>query len=87
MHLFGILLVCAKQQSLLVDAGITLAEVRAELQQGLELLQVVGSRSLMSQKGAACLLTFLDVFDSFSVYQYIPGFFHSADTVSKLQSS
>lgn len=65
VHFFGILLACAKRQTLLFNAGISLPDVRSSLQEGLELLKTVGSRSLMSQKGAACLTTFLDVFDSF----------------------
>lgn len=65
VHFFGLLLACVKQQSLLFAVGISLAEVRRMLQEGLELLKTVGSKSLMSQKGAACLFTFLDVFDSF----------------------
>lgn len=65
VHFFGILLACAKQQTPLFNAGISLPDVRRSLQEGLELLKTVGPRSLMSQKGAACLATFLDVFDSF----------------------
>ncbi|ETN37046.1 uncharacterized protein HMPREF1541_08035 [Cyphellophora europaea CBS 101466] len=65
VHMFGHLLACGKERDILFAAEISLSEVRGLLQTSLELLKRVGARSLMSQKGAACLLTFLDVFDAF----------------------
>jgi hypothetical protein len=74
VHLFGILLGCTTQPDIFVAATINRTDVRSSLQHSLEVLQNIGRKSLMSVKGAACLLRFLEVMDAFREWsQLIPG--------------
>ena len=63
-HLFGMLLGCTAQPDIFIAAAINRDDVREFLQHSLKLLQKVGRKSLMSSKGAACMLRFLDVLDA-----------------------
>jgi hypothetical protein len=78
IHLFGILLSCVKRPSLLSAAKVDVAEARQLLGDSLITLQVVGERSLMSQKVVTCMLRFLEIFDSLGEL-FLPG--HSAAEV------
>ncbi|KEF54632.1 uncharacterized protein A1O9_09074 [Exophiala aquamarina CBS 119918] len=64
IHLFGVLLACARRPDLLSTSNISLADVRGFLNDALGTLQIVGQDSLMSQRGSSCFFKFLELFDS-----------------------
>ncbi|KAK5046124.1 hypothetical protein LTR84_008581 [Exophiala bonariae] len=64
IHLFGIMLACARHPDRLSISNIHLVDVRGFLNDGLLTLQAIGKASLMSQRGSNCFFNFLDLFDS-----------------------
>lgn len=65
VHLFAHALFSVKPGMVLSEHGPHTFEAQKELREALAVLRAVGSTSLMSQKGAACLLSLLDVLVSF----------------------
>ncbi|KIX03160.1 uncharacterized protein Z518_06711 [Rhinocladiella mackenziei CBS 650.93] len=64
MHFFGILLLCHLDNTLWSSAGISRAEVRQCLNQGITTMKSIQRTSLMARKARHCLVGFLEVFDS-----------------------
>lgn len=79
MTFFCLLLLCHLYSDVMASAGISTAEIRHSLNDGISTMKLIQRTSLMSRHARNCLTEFLELFDylgRFSPLEAVRSFFH-----------